>query len=225
MATSYVESNLSNGEQLIYSAHLHPIIFATPIVLAVAGILAIGVALGSHGWEARGALFVGGLLALLLAAVGAIPPCIAYNTSEFAVTNRRVLIKIGWLRRKTLELLLQKVESVGVDQTLVGRMFNFGTITVRGTGGSRERFESISAPLDFRRQVQASADEEQMTARPINQSAILPRFRGTNSNAETKKCPHCISDIPAEASVCRFCARDVPMSSRSDANPRSDRYP
>jgi uncharacterized membrane protein YdbT with pleckstrin-like domain len=212
MATSYVESSLSEGEQLIYNAHFHPIIFAPPIVFAAVGFLAIGVALGIHDSEAIGALFLGGLLVLLLAAVTAIPPYIAYNTSEFAVTNRRVLIKIGWLRRKTLELLLQKVESVGVDQSLVGRMFNFGTITVRGTGGSREHFKNIAAPLDFRRQVQASTDEEHMTARPINQTAILPQLRETNSEAETKKCPHCISDIPMGATVCRFCARDVVIS-------------
>jgi uncharacterized membrane protein YdbT with pleckstrin-like domain len=142
-----------------------------------------------------------GVILLVLAAVRAIPPYIAVKTSEFAVTNRRVLIKVGWLRRQSLELLLQKVESISVDQSLMGRMLNFGTISVRGTGGSREPFLNIAQPLEFRRQVQTlTADKEPAFAGPIQQTLLTE---------EAKKCPHCLSDIPAAATVCRFCARDV----------------
>jgi uncharacterized membrane protein YdbT with pleckstrin-like domain len=67
-----------------------------------------------------------------------------------------VLIKIGLIRRHSLELLLQKVEGIGVDQSLAGRILGYGTITVTGTGGTRESFQRISRPMEFRRQVQAS---------------------------------------------------------------------
>jgi uncharacterized membrane protein YdbT with pleckstrin-like domain len=81
---------------------------------------------------------------------------IAYKSSEFAVTNKRVLIKVGFIRRHSLELLLQKVEGIGVDQGIVGRIFGYGTIIVTGTGGTKEPFKNIENPLEFRKQVQQS---------------------------------------------------------------------
>jgi uncharacterized membrane protein YdbT with pleckstrin-like domain len=80
---------------------------------------------------------------------------IRYTTSEFALTNKRVLFKVGWLRRKTQELLLKKVEGISVDQSVLGRLLGFGTITVTGTGGTREPFPNIAGPLEFRSQIQS----------------------------------------------------------------------
>ena len=80
-------------------------------------------------------------------------PLLQRWSSEFAVTNRRVIIKLGLVSRETLELSLSKVESIGVDQTLLGRILGYGTIIVIGTGGTRERFDKISNPLGFRRAV------------------------------------------------------------------------
>ena len=85
-----------------------------------------------------------------------IPPWIRSASSEFAITNKRVLIKVGLVRRHSLELLLQKVEGIGVDQSVMGRILGYGTITVSGVGGTKESFRMISDPLEFRRQVQAS---------------------------------------------------------------------
>jgi uncharacterized membrane protein YdbT with pleckstrin-like domain len=79
---------------------------------------------------------------------------INYTSSEFGVTNRRVLIKVGFVRRRSLELFLQKLEGIGVDQGILGRIFGYGTITVTGTGGTKEVFRAIAAPLEFRRMVQ-----------------------------------------------------------------------
>jgi uncharacterized membrane protein YdbT with pleckstrin-like domain len=82
-------------------------------------------------------------------------------TSEFAVTNRRVIVKVGLISRNTLELNLAKVESIGVDQTLLGRMLNYGTIVVVGTGGTREPFKDIADPMGFRRAVNEATAEMQ----------------------------------------------------------------
>jgi uncharacterized membrane protein YdbT with pleckstrin-like domain len=79
------------------------------------------------------------------------------RTSEFAIPNKRVIIKVGLVRRDTLELLLTKVESIGVDQSIMGRIVGYGSIVVVGTGGTRESFTDIARPLDFRKQVQAQA--------------------------------------------------------------------
>ena len=74
--------------------------------------------------------------------------------SEFAVTNKRVLIKTGWIRRHSLEILLSKIEGIRVEQDVLGRMWDYGTIVVSGTGGSKEPFHRIAEPMLFRRRVQ-----------------------------------------------------------------------
>lgn len=91
-------------------------------------------------------------------------PLIEYWTSEFAVTNKRLIMKMGWMSRRILELNLHKIESVNVDQPLLGRLLGYGTITVIGTGGTRETFERIAHPLAFRKafQEQEGAFEEGM---------------------------------------------------------------
>jgi uncharacterized membrane protein YdbT with pleckstrin-like domain len=141
----YVDSNLLPNEQVTYRARLHRIIYLFPFCLLIVAIL---VAFAGGRWTAL-ALGVLGLLAML-------PPWIRSISSEFAVTNKRVLVKVGLVRRHSLELLLQKVEGIGVDQGILGRILGYGTITVSGTGGTREAFRMIANPLEFRRQVQAS---------------------------------------------------------------------
>lgn len=86
-------------------------------------------------------------------------PFIDYATSEFAVTNKRVIMKMGWISRRVLELNLHKIESVNVDQSLLGRLLGYGTITVIGTGGTRETFERIAHPLAFRKAFQEQESE------------------------------------------------------------------
>lgn len=74
--------------------------------------------------------------------------------SEFVITNRRIIIKTGFIARNTFEMNLSKIESVSVDQTVMGRIFNFGSITIIGSGGTRETFHNIARPLDFRKAFQ-----------------------------------------------------------------------
>jgi uncharacterized membrane protein YdbT with pleckstrin-like domain len=141
----YVDSNLLPNEQVTYRARLHRIIYLLPVCVLI---LAVVVAIMGGGWIALGV----GLIGLVLL----VPPWIRSVSSEFAVTNKRVLVKVGLVRRHSLELLLQKVEGIGVDQGILGRILGYGTITVSGTGGTREAFRMIARPLEFRRQVQAS---------------------------------------------------------------------
>lgn len=76
--------------------------------------------------------------------------------TEIAVTNMRIILKRGFIRRHTIEMNMDKVESVDVDQSLLGRIFNFGNITVRGTGSGFEALRMIDHPLRFRSQVAAT---------------------------------------------------------------------
>lgn len=74
--------------------------------------------------------------------------------SEFVITNRRIVIKEGFIARRTFEMNLSKIETVNVDQTVMGRLLNFGSITIIGTGGTRETFHNIAKPMAFRKAFQ-----------------------------------------------------------------------
>ncbi|MCC7029564.1 MAG: PH domain-containing protein [Chitinophagaceae bacterium] len=83
-----------------------------------------------------------------------IHPIIQRYSDEFGITNKRVIIKTGLISRKTLEMNLNKIESVNVDQSIMGRLLGYGTVTIIGTGGSRETFEQIADPIQFRKKFQ-----------------------------------------------------------------------
>lgn len=83
-----------------------------------------------------------------------IAPIIDIWTDEFAITNKRVIVKTGLIRRRTVELNLAKIESVNVNQSILGRILGFGSIQIVGTGGTRESFTNIRKPLTFRKKFQ-----------------------------------------------------------------------
>ena len=193
---AYVDSQLLPGEQIRYRAHLHKLAF-----LPAFGVTAATILLAIFATQIPELWFVAGAAALI-SAVMLLLAFISYRTSEFAVTDRRVIIKVGWIKRRTLETMLGKVEAVGVDQGLLGRMLNFGTITVIGTGGTQEQFQQIASPLEFRKHVQAEA----MAAEDRQ-----ARLAGTTGEPrEERECPFCAERILVRARVCRFCGRDVP---------------
>lgn len=158
---SYVQKQLSDGERIVFQTTLHPIIFLWPVAVVAGGVSFFGLnpTVGSIG------VFLGLLLMLSL--------WITYKTSEFAVTNRRVIIKTGLVSRKTIETLLTKVEGVQVDQDILGRILNYGTLTVTGTGGTHEPFKRIRHPLEFRKQVQEGSTTGHATAAQEHLQAAL----------------------------------------------------
>src|SRR6202007_1984685 len=81
------------------------------------------------------------------------------NATEMAVTNRRVVIKTGMASRKTIEMLLGKVESIEVSETAMGRMLGYGTVVMIGTGGTSEPFQKVAHPLEFRSHVQQQIEK------------------------------------------------------------------
>lgn len=81
-------------------------------------------------------------------------PFLDYITTEMAITNKKVVGKYGFFSRRTLEMNLPKIESISVDQGIIGRILGYGTITVIGTGGTRESLSYMTNPLDFRKKFQ-----------------------------------------------------------------------
>jgi uncharacterized membrane protein YdbT with pleckstrin-like domain len=104
--------------------------------------------IGPEGLAAIGAVLL--VIALIIFAYG----LAKRNATEMAVTNRRVLIKTGMASRRTLDMVLGKVESVGVEETFLGRVLGYGSVVVRGTGGTPESFVMIAHPQQFRQSVQ-----------------------------------------------------------------------
>ena len=140
----YIESNLLPNETVVQRAHLHWIVF-----LKAAAVVAVGLGLLYFEPRAIGFIVIG------IGLVMAVPPFLERTTSEFGVTSKRVIIKVGLIQRRTLELLIRQVEAISVEQSLTGRILNFGTITLTGTGGVRETFHNIANPLEFRRSIQS----------------------------------------------------------------------
>ncbi|OZI08143.1 hypothetical protein BWI93_10815 [Siphonobacter sp. BAB-5385] len=81
------------------------------------------------------------------------------SSDEFVITNKRLVIKTGFISRDTIELNLNKVESIQVEQSVWGRMFGFGTVSIHGTGETSQVFTRISDPLEFRRKYQEQYDQ------------------------------------------------------------------
>src|SRR5205814_6382063 len=133
-----------------YRANLHWTIFVKPAITSLA-LLVIAFFTLRLEWTPAPWIAAG---LTVLAVIPLIAAAISRSSAEFAVTNKRVILKTGFIQKKTAEMFLNKTESVGVDQSISGRMFNYGSIVIRGTGGSLEPFEKVSAPLEFRRQIQ-----------------------------------------------------------------------
>ena len=163
---SYVESNLVPGETVIYQTRLHWIVMLGHIVLgcfvlALPGVLLLYYALSKPAIEITTLhIMEGGGVALLVCGVVAIlMGMVRRNATEMAVTNRRVVIKTGVVSRTTIEMLLNKVESIEVSETAFGRMLGYGTIMLVGTGGTPEPFQKVAHPLEFRSQVQQQIEK------------------------------------------------------------------
>ncbi len=150
----YVERHLLPDERVLYKTRLHWIRFGKPGAVVAAGIL-LAIAL----WQVRDQpwLWYAGAAVIVIGLAWMAVRLVEVMTSEFAVTTSRLIFKVGLIARYTLELLLAKVETIGVAQNLPGRIFNYGDLTVTGTGGSKEVFRTVRDPIGFRNHVQQAS--------------------------------------------------------------------
>ena len=145
----YVEQSLTEGEQIVYTTRRHWVVLVLPGIGAGALALA-GIALLFE----KDLFWIGGVF-LLVVAAGILGSALQHRYGfEFAVTNKRVIYRKGIVSISTDELFLDKIESVLVQQGLLGRWWGFGSVSVRGTGGSWEPFPDIADPLLLRRRIQ-----------------------------------------------------------------------
>jgi len=151
----YISNNLMPEEEIIYFGYVHWFIFVPGLTKFLVGISVLGL-IGTDTVQEIDYLnvvgFVVGLLLILVALISLVRALIRKTSTELAVTTKRVIAKVGFIRRETVELNLNKVESFAVNQSLFGRLFNFGTIAIIGTGGGTNTIRDIDSPLEFRRQ-------------------------------------------------------------------------
>jgi hypothetical protein len=152
----YIEASLVPGETVVYHTRLHWTVMLRHILLGLLLLAGAGALLAyffNHpGLSKTNAhLTEGGAAVLLVCGIAAIiAGTVRRNATEMAVTTRRVMVKQGILKRKTIEMLLNKIETIEVSEPMAGRMLGYGSITIVGTGGTSEPFHKIAHPLQFR---------------------------------------------------------------------------
>ena len=126
--TSYVEGALVKDEKIVHIGHIS--LWSLWHLIALGLVLLPAFGLGLIFW---------------------IMAYVRYKTTELAITTKRVIVKFGFIRRRTVEININKVESIQVDQEILGRMFDFGTLVIAGAGDPQAPIAGISAPMEFRR--------------------------------------------------------------------------
>jgi uncharacterized membrane protein YdbT with pleckstrin-like domain len=141
---NYASRNLLPGEIIVFQTKRHWIIYILSAFILLLGIFFLLS-------EYRDMNILGFYLIMLLAAPCGLLTYLDIRTSEFVVTNKRVIAKVGVIRRHSLELLISKIEGLSVQQGILGRFFDYGTIVASGTGSTKNPFSFITQPLQLRR--------------------------------------------------------------------------
>ncbi|NJL13107.1 MAG: PH domain-containing protein [Microscillaceae bacterium] len=159
---SYVKENLARGERVVHTTHLHWVLFLESL-----SIVGLGLFISYLGYSYRQALgsfnFVIDYIAMAVLIFGGgkfLIEFIRHQSSEFAVTTRRIIIKVGVLQRKSVSMPLSKIESIEIDQSILGRLLGFGSINITGTGTAESKFDLLNNPGEFRRKMQLVSEGE-----------------------------------------------------------------
>jgi uncharacterized membrane protein YdbT with pleckstrin-like domain len=133
--SSYIEGALTQDERVLHHAHVSLWSLWVPLLVGLVLLPAFGIGLIAWGYA-----------------------YVMYKTTELAVTNKRVIVKQGFISRQTIEININKVESIQVDQTVMGRMLDYGSLLISGAGSPQAPLNGISKPLAFRRAFMEAQD-------------------------------------------------------------------
>lgn len=144
---SYIKANLNTGEKInnFTKPSIKPPIIQTIIFLPI--FFFIGQAIYD------GEVILGVITAIFLGAISIIFEMIKIYVSEFAVTNKRVISKLGLIRRDVEEMNLKSIEGVNLKQSIIGRVLNYGNIVISGRGSSQVIFKDIDNPVEIRKKI------------------------------------------------------------------------
>ena len=147
---SYVQRVLQSGEQVRHISSIHWILYWPGVAVALLTVVAF--------WFSETRYLTGfwrytAYALALVAVVLLIQEWLQWWVTEIAVTNRRVIYKTGLIQRQTNEMNMDKVESVQVNQSILGRMLDYGTVTILGTGEGFETLRTIASPIELRNSI------------------------------------------------------------------------
>lgn len=158
-ATGYIAQSLTKGEQLVYQGRI-----SIPSLLPhlIFGGLLIMSSFGGDGSSESDNV---GIIMLIIGGYLWAVAAIRYFTTELGITNKRVIAKSGLIRRNTIEINLQRIESIRVNQGIFGRMLNYGSIVVAGAGNPHAPIAGISDPMEFRKACIETQEKESSPTR------------------------------------------------------------
>lgn len=225
----YIEQTLTPGEQVLHRTRLHWIVLVWPFVFGIVfAAAAIACLIGWYSGRGEVTSSIGRTALLALVVAEALVAVLAFCAGvvrragiEMAVTSRRLIVKTGVLRRHTIEMMLSKVESISVSQGVLGRIANYGTVVVRGSGGTSERFDRIADPLTLRLKAQEQIERSQTwQAAPPGPAGSASSFAPPGASAPASSpsdfappgtapaqrfCGQCGTSLPPEVEFCPRC--------------------
>jgi uncharacterized membrane protein YdbT with pleckstrin-like domain len=153
----YIDEILQPGEKVLYSTNAHWIFYFQAIVawIVALALLIVSVTVAAGIPSLVLACWAAAAVVAIAALYWTIRGWFQRLTTETDVTDRRVVHKTGFIKRRTFEIALDKIESVDVDQTILGRILNYGDVTIMGVGEGRQRIPTIASPLAFRSSITA----------------------------------------------------------------------
>jgi uncharacterized membrane protein YdbT with pleckstrin-like domain len=158
---SYIEENLIKGESVYYTAKLHWIIFIRPIMAGIAAALLFSAGFFELEYFSPAAVHYLTLFLMIICFFTGMYSLLRLTTDEFGVTNKRVIVKTGVFSINSVEILISKIEDIQVHQGFLGWIMGYGTITIIGTGGTKDPLQKISNPLMFRRKLQEKISDNE----------------------------------------------------------------
>ena len=151
----YIDEILQPGEKLLYSTTVHWIIYLRGLFALAVALAAVVYATSVDNSAGKIALLGLAIFCALYGVVDLVRAWFRRWTTEFDVTDRRVVHKSGFIERRTIEMNMDKIESIDVNQTLLGRIFDYGEVVISGVGESWDPIFMIGSPLKFRNHITA----------------------------------------------------------------------
>lgn len=161
---TYLQETLLKDEKIVYLGKPHWIVFCPALLIFLLTLILIDYLPGFSSFSTPliyGLRLKGLIISILLivAVVMLIQAYLLYRFSEYGITNKRVVVKRGFILRQSVEIFISRIETTDVRQTILGRILNFGSIVVIGTGGTVDYFSNVVNPLHFRAMVQEQLSE------------------------------------------------------------------
>jgi uncharacterized membrane protein YdbT with pleckstrin-like domain len=151
----YIDDILQPGEKVLYSTNAHWIFYLPAISAWIVALVLLVLSRTTITESIILLCLAASAIVAIVALYWTVKAWFHRWTTETDVTNLRVVHKTGFIKRRTFEMSLDKVESVDVNQSILGRLLNYGNVTVRGVGEGAETIKTIAAPLDFRNHITA----------------------------------------------------------------------